>query len=270
VPAIFGMNFQSVSVGQKLVDPLKSCQRNPTPSCDPAYVPGGYEPGSLRFTPQMVAAMSYVDGAIGSMVDALRTRRLLESTQLIISAKHGQSPIDPARLHKIGDQVSNVLGAAGVAIAQNTTDDIALVWLRDQHQTAAAVAALQADLRGANTARIQDVIAGDTLADRFGDPRTNTRTPDLIVQPEPGTIYTTSKAKVAEHGGFDADDTHVALLVVGPHGNDDAGEAHRVDEPVATTQIAPTILRFLGLDPRALQAVRIEHTQPLPNSGRDE
>ena len=31
-----------------------------------------------------------------------------------------------------------------------------------------------------------------------------------------------------------------------------------------TTQIVPTILRLLGLNPRALQAVRIEHTPVLP------
>jgi hypothetical protein len=33
---------------------------------------------------------------------------------------------------------------------------------------------------------------------------------------------------------------------------------------VETTQIAPAILRLLGLSPRALQAVRIEHTPVLP------
>ena len=35
------------------------------------------------------------------------------------------------------------------------------------------------------------------------------------------------------------------------------------DGPVETTQIAPTILKLLGLDPDALQAVQIEHTATL-------
>ncbi len=40
---------------------------------------------------------------------------------------------------------------------------------------------------------------------------------------------------------------------------------HRtVNRQVETTQIAPTILKALGLDPRALQAVRIEGTEVLP------
>ena len=34
--------------------------------------------------------------------------------------------------------------------------------------------------------------------------------------------------------------------------------------PVQTTQIAPTILKALGLDPGKLQAVQMEHTQVLP------
>jgi hypothetical protein len=33
---------------------------------------------------------------------------------------------------------------------------------------------------------------------------------------------------------------------------------------VETTQIAPSILKLLGLYPRALEAVRIEHTRVLP------
>jgi hypothetical protein len=38
------------------------------------------------------------------------------------------------------------------------------------------------------------------------------------------------------------------------------------DGRVETTQIAPTILRLLGLDPRSLQSVRIEGTRSLPLS----
>ena len=43
-----------------------------------------------------------------------------QSTEVIVTAKHGQSPIDPARLAKIGDKVSPVLTNAGVGIAQVT------------------------------------------------------------------------------------------------------------------------------------------------------
>ena len=270
VPAIFGMNFQSVSVGQKLVNPVLSCARNPKPgNCDPNYVPGGYEPGTLAFTPQMEQAMAYVDGAIGSMLRELDAHGLLESTEIIVSAKHGQSPIDPAKLRKIGDPISTILTNANVQIAQNTEDDISLIWLTDQSQTATAVATLQADKNGANTGHIQAILSGDALADQFGDPRRNVRTPDIIVQPIPGTIYTGSKAKVAEHGGFSEDDTHVALVVFGSRRGDERSADRVVASPVETRQIAPTILKFLELDPRALRSVRLEGTRALPALGDD-
>jgi hypothetical protein len=271
VPAIFGMNFQAVSVGQKLVDPVKSCLRNPTSTCDPSYVPGGYLTGTLQFTPQLVAALTSVDNAVGDMVAALKAAGLSDSTEIILTAKHGQSPIDPAKLAKIGDPISKILGDAGIAIAQETTDDIALIWLGDQGRTAAAVSALLADKAGADTAHIDYILSGDALAARFGSPLKNARTPDLIVQPRPGTIYTKSKAKVAEHGGFAPDDTHVALLVVGPPGERGGEEGdiggRAVAARVATAQVAPTILRFLGLDPDKLDSVRLEHTEPLPAAG---
>jgi hypothetical protein len=93
------------------------------------------------------------------------------------------------------------------------------------------------------------------------------RPPDLIVQPVAGTIYTNSGAKVAEHGGFTADDNHVALLVVdGGRGDRSDNGPQMVDDAVDTAQIAPTILRSLGLDPSALDAVRLERTKTLPGS----
>jgi len=37
-----------------------------------------------------------------------------------------------------------------------------------------------------------------------------------------------------------------------------------VSTPVETTQIAPTIMRLLGFDPRLLEAVREQGTRALP------
>ena len=269
VPAIFGMNFQSVSVGQKLVDPQLSCVRsNNAPGCDPNYFPGGYEPTTLQFTPQLSGAIGFVDGALGKMVAELKAQNKLSSTEIIVTAKHGQSPIDPSKLAKIGHAETKVVTNAGVAIAQTTDDDISLMWLQNQSQVTTAVNALLADQAGANTARVQYVLSGQALADRFNSPLVDPRTPDLIVQPIPGTIYSGSVAKVAEHGGFSTDDTHVALIVVngarltgGSHVN---GGGNVVDDRVTTEQVALTVLAALGLNPGKLDAVRIEHTQVLP------
>jgi len=44
-----------------------------------------------------------------------------------------------------------------------------------------------------------------------------------------------------------------------------------IKTPVQTTQIAPTILEALDLDPETLKAVRKEHTPSLPGlGGREE
>ncbi len=50
------------------------------------------------------------------------------------------------------------------------------------------------------------------------------------------------------------------LVVSGPAVKQDRSVGRRVE----TTQIAPTILKLLGLDPGALQPVQIEHTRVLP------
>ena len=62
-----------------------------------------------------------------------------------------------------------------------------------------------------------------------------------------------------EHGGFARDDTNVVMLLANP-----GVASATITSPVETAQIAPTILKALGLDPHALQAVQIEHTQALP------
>jgi arylsulfatase A-like enzyme len=275
VPAIFGMNFQSVSVAQKLVDPILSCVRSQNgPNCDPHYQPGGYEPGTLAFTPQLSGAIEFVDSAIGSIVSELQKADQLRSTTIIVTAKHGQSPIDPTQSHLIGHAEVTDLTNAGVQPVQVTDDDIALVWLQhstqgqEVAQTQAAAAALAADQSGANNARIQYVLSGPSLAQQFDNPLADPRTPDVIVQPIPGTIYSSSSAKVAEHGGFAADDTHVALVVTrGSALASGHGLSRVVTKPVRTFQVAPTILQLLGLDPTQLDSVRQEHVQVLPGLG---
>ena len=88
-----------------------------------------------------------------------------------------------------------------------------------------------------------------------GDPRT----PDIIVSPNVGVTYSGSGKKLAEHGGFSRDDTNVMMLLSNP-----SFKGKVVTTPVETMQVAPTILKALGLDPSLLEAVRLEGTQVLP------
>jgi hypothetical protein len=98
-----------------------------------------------------------------------------------------------------------------------------------------------------------------SFARMFGDPVTDPHTPDVVVKLQHGVIYSLSKKKNEEHGGFADDDSHVGLLV-----SNRALEAGTNDAEVETKQVAPTILRLLDLDPAGLDAVRIEGTRVLP------
>src|SRR5205807_3625988 len=135
-------------------------------------------------------------------------------------------------------------------------DDVALIWLPDQTQTPAVAAYLNGN---ANALFIDEVLAGEELKLKFRDPLKNSRTPDIIVQPIYGTIYTGSSKKNAEHGGFSFGDANVGLIVSNP-----VIDPQVVKSPVATSQVAPSILRALGLETGALDAVQKEGTGVLP------
>ncbi len=276
VPAIFGMNFQAVSVGQKLISP-KSATRTDANS-------GGYEDAQGTPRPKMLGEIEFVDAAIGQMVDALEDHGLLDSTAIIITAKHGQSPIDPNRFFPIpgssgnnGMPPSGIVGSFlpavyndpnnGIGIAE---DDISQLWLANSNRTGDAVAALET----AGTAiGLGQIYYGASLTPIFGTPGvpehpgpccwiregSDPRTPDIIVIPNVGVVYTGGLKKQSEHGGFAWDDTNVMLLVSNP-----GLERKTIHSFVETTQVAPTILQLLGLDPDDLDAVRKEGTPVLP------
>jgi hypothetical protein len=236
-PAIFGMNFQSVSVGQK----LKSA---------------GYTDPMATPTADLANAIGFVDTSIGQMVKALQDRDLLENTLVIVSAKHGQSPIDRTKRVMLDDGTV-IAGPIGSNFAFDIGDDGVLIWLKNNSggKTAAAVTAL--NTFNGDTG-IVEWLSGPLLTLNYQDPAHDSRTPDIIGVARVGVIYT-SGSKIAEHGGFNEDDTHVALLVSHP----DFAE-QTVNATVATTQIAPTILNVLGIDPDELDGVRIEGTPVLP------
>jgi hypothetical protein len=151
------------------------------------------------------------------------------------------------------------------------TDDVGIVWLQNQSTAAAVIAQLDdpahraamfADALPSGTVFSSSVTSGPPLTAIFGDPSVDPRAPNAFIQPNLGVIYSGSGKKIAEHGGGSLGDTNVALLVSNPRIRGRAIHRH-----VTTTQVAPTILRALGLDPEDLDAVRREHTRALPGLG---
>ena len=268
-PAIFGMNFQSVSTAEKL------------PASD--GMTGGYlangQPGPL-----LASTLDYVDTQVGRLRQRIHADGLDDSTTVILSAKHGQSPVDPQQLRRVDDgAVFTAMDKAWTTqhpgakplVTFSVDDDGMLVWLSDRSGAAQAFAKDYLMHHDAPANQISDpkgtysttvassgltsVFTGAAAQTIFGGKPGDPHAPDLVGIAQQGVVYTGGVKKIAEHGGDHSDDLSVPLVVAG------AGTPHTVNgAAVRTTQIAPTILRLLGLDPTALQAVGIEGTQALP------
>ena len=270
VPAIFGMNFQTVSTAQKL------------PASDGLI--GGYKPGGKVPGPLLVRALNYINTEVGRMVAEIAKRGLSNSTAIIISAKHGQSPTNPNTLSRVPDSpIISAINSAWAAthpsnpslVVFSTDDDGMLLWLSDRSQTAANFVKrylLDHPASGNNindqpitmsSSGLRHVYAGAGAAAFIGVPNGDPRHPDIIGIAQHGVVYTGGTSKIAEHGGDDPQDRNVPILVLIPR----HPFRTTISTPVETTQIAPTILTLLGLDPNQLQAVQIEHTQVLPGIG---
>ena len=270
-PAVFGMNFQTLSTAQKL------------PTSD--GLTGGYTTDGAP-GPLVSRALNYVNTEVGEMMGRLQRDGLAKSTTIILSAKHGQSPIKPQDLRRVDDSaIISALNAAWAAkhpatpslVTFSVDDDAMLLWLTDRSAAAqsfvksyllthSAPANLSTDPKGVHSATVASsgltsVYTGAAADALVGAPRNDSHAPDVIGLAQHGVVYTGGVSKIAEHGGDATDDRNVALVVSG------AGVHRGTDTArVQTTQIAPTILHLLGLNPSSLQAVREDHTQVLPKS----
>src|SRR3984893_4235305 len=126
-PAIFGMNFQTVSTAEKL--PKSN-------GLTGGYLADGVTPGPL-----LSRALDYINKQVGAMRAAIDERELGDSTVMILSAKHGQSPQTPSALTRIPDgPIIDALNAAWKAAHPaavqplavfSINDDGMLLWLNE-------------------------------------------------------------------------------------------------------------------------------------------
>ena len=288
VPAILGMNFQTVSVAEKVDSPSTL-----TKNADGTYTEGptelaGYYPGTTTPRPLLAGAFDYVNAQLQRLVDTIQRDGLASSTAIIVTAKHGQSPQDPLQLKRIPDgPIIDAINAAWTAqtgdqnklIVAGTDDDLWQSYLSVKTQAAAdfvksylwnhSATAVLYNNDGVNRGTEQvahsglaQIYAGHEAADFFGVPYSDPRYPDVFGRVQVGTVYT-GGTKIAEHGGDNPGDRDVPLLVYAP-GTVPHSRSHSW---VETTQVAPTILHLLGLDPNSLNAVQEEGTKILPGIG---
>ena len=255
IPALFGMNFQAVYIGQSVVEP--------------GVGKGGYQNAAALPSSQLLQEIEFVDASIGDIVSALKNAGIQEDTLLIITAKHGESPIDTSLYVADGSNTPATLLGSAIPFSEsplNTTgigateDDVSVLWLNRGASVTDAVSLLESN---AAAIGLGQIYYGPTLALNYNvgglDPGQDPRTPDIIVTPNVGVTYSGSTTMNGDHGGFAHDDTNVVMLVANPR-----FRAATISATTTTTQVAPTILNALGLDPTALDAVREEGTAVLP------
>jgi hypothetical protein len=257
VPSAFGMNFQAVYVGESVNEA--------------GVASGGYKNAAGLPSPKLLEEIEYVDTAIGMIVNALKNAGIYNNTLVIITAKHGESSIDPTRYVADGTGTPATILATNNMIPYsesplNTTgigateDDVSVLWLKKGASVKAAVALLESS---AAAIGLGEIYYGPSLAMNYNlgglEPGEDPRSPDIIVTPNVGVTYSGSTSMIGDHGGFAHDDTNVMLLVANP-----SLVPATVSATVTTRQVAPTILQALGLSPTLLQAVQQEGTPVLP------
>jgi hypothetical protein len=254
-PALFGMNFQAVYIGESVNEPN--------------VAKGGYQNSAGLPSDELFNEIKFVDASIGDIVAALKNAGIYDDTLLIVTAKHGASPIDPNLYVANGSNTPATLINNYIPLSEsplNTTgigateDDVSVLWLKPGASVDAAMDILETNLAKIGLGQL---FYGPSLALNYNQgglgPNLDPRSPDIIVTPNVGMTYSGSTTMIADHGGFAHDDTNVIMLVSNP-----AFSAQTVATPVTTMQVAPTIIKALGLDPKALDAVRAEGTQVLP------
>jgi hypothetical protein len=255
IPAVFGMNFQAVYIGESVYEP--------------GVGTGGYQNAAALPTAELLKEIEFVDASIGDIVNGLKNAGIYDDTLLIVTAKHGESPIDPSLYVADGANTPATLLGSAIPYSESplnstgigaTEDDVSVLWLNKGASVNAAVELLE---KNATAIGLGQIYYGPTLALNYNvgglGPGEDPRTPDIIVTPNVGVTYSGSTTMIGDHGGFAHDDTNVILLVAYP-----SFTAQTVSAPTATAQVAPTIVKALGLDPNALDAVKAEGTPVLP------
>lgn len=200
-------------------------------------------------------ALRFVDGEIGRIEDALRSRGLLTRTNILVTSDHGFST-----------HTGELTLAAAVAPFTRTLPDgtpdiivtegaINVRGTPDAARVAAIVAALQKRpeigaifTRPASEGSTQGVVPG-TLS--FNVARWNhARSGEILVsgnwtrdKNDAGFEGTTTQGGVAGHGTSSPYDIHNTLIAVGP----DFRERTRSPVPTANVDLAPTLLKILGV-----------------------
>jgi arylsulfatase A-like enzyme len=210
-------------------------------------------------------ALALVDAEIGRIEDTLRTRGLVDRTNLIVTSDHGFSTHGGSlKLDALVEPFVRSLpdGSRDIVVAEGA---IYLRGARDPARVAAVAAALQRQpdvgaifTRPGPKAGPEGVVPGTLSLDvaRWNHPRAG----DILVTANwsresnaAGFAGKTSQGGVAGHGTSSPYDIHNTLIAAGP----DFRERAVSDVPTSNVDLAPTLLRLLGLNAPAAMTGRV-------------
>lgn len=287
VPTVLGMNFSALQVAQRL------------PVANAGYLNAGGDPGVF-----VDAALQHIDTSIGQILAALQTEHLIEKTLVVLTAKHGQAPIDRTKVRTEQDAINPVdnprtfvqLVDSDVdavfapfvnpndgrmpAIAGHVqTRDSALVWLQDQNNVNVSDvvqllsdplirSAMGASVRPSGSIFSSNIASGSELSLAFGDPQSI----DPLAAARAPNVFVQPDLGVL-YTTLAGEPAKIADWGGGAQddinvplliSNSDIVQHVSIYEPVSTKQVAPTILTALKLDVTELTAAVSEGTNPLP------
>jgi hypothetical protein len=216
-------------------------------------------------SPTTTRALALADADIGRLEDTLQSKGLLERTNLVIVSDHGFSTHTGAfRLQAFVEPFAKRLadGSSDLVVAEGA---IYLRGERDASRLATIVAALQKRpevgavftrpaTRGGAEGAVPGTLSFDTV--RWNHPRSG----DVLVSAnwtndanEAGFAGTTGQSGVAGHGATSPHDIHNVLIAAGP----DFRRHAMSDVPTGNVDLAPTLLRLLGLSVPAAMTGRV-------------
>ena len=207
-------------------------------------------------TPETVNALKLADAEIGRIEDTLRAKGLLDRTNVIVTSDHGFSThTGELKLNDLVAPFATTLpdGSRDIVVAEGS---INFRGAADPARVSAIVAALQKApavgaifTRAARPGAIEGRVPGTLSFDvaRWSHPRSG----EILVSANwsaeknaQGIAGKTADSGVAGHGTSSPYDIHNTLIAAGP------GFQQRAisDIPTGTADLAPTILRLLGID----------------------
>jgi len=199
-------------------------------------------------------SLTLVDGGIGRIEDGLRARGLLETTNIIVTSDHGFSTetgeldldaiVAPFAKTLAGGSKDIVVAEGAIHLRQRDPARVAQIVAAFQRRPEVGAIFTRPRTAGQSEGAVPGTLSFDVA--RWNHPRSG----DILVSAnwsdtanQFGFKGTTTQRGVAGHGTSSPYDIHNTLMAAGP----DFRERATSDRPTSNVDLAPTLLRLLGL-----------------------